>query len=64
MPSRQRKSEKKGRGRSYECRACDAGFSDGRCIMKGVVYSMYSAVCGDMYIGETDRPVQVRFAEH
>ena len=33
-------AEKKGRGRSYECRACDAGFSDGRCIMKGVVYSM------------------------
>ena len=44
---RQRKAEKKGRGRSYECRACNAGFSDCRCVMKGVVYSMYFAVCGE-----------------
>ena len=57
-------AEKKGRGRSYECRACDAGFCDGRCIMKDVMYSMDFAVCGDMYIGETDRPVRVRFARH
>ena len=32
--------------------------------MNGVVYSMDCAVCGDMYIGETDRPVRVLFAEH
>ena len=31
---RQRMAEKKGRGRSFECRACDAGFCDDRCIMK------------------------------
>ena len=54
--------EKKGRGSSHECRVCDAGLSDDRCIMKGVVRSMYCAVCGDIYIGETGRPVQVRFA--
>ena len=40
--------EKKGRGRSYEYWGCDAGLSDGRCIMKGVVHSMYCAVCGDI----------------
>ena len=32
--------------------------------MKGVVYSMDCAVCGDMYMGEKDRPVRVRYAEH
>ena len=57
-------ADKKRKGRSYECRACDAGFSDGRCIMKGVVYSMDCAVCGHMYIGVTGRPVRLRFAEH
>ena len=31
--------------------------------MKGIVYSMDCAVCDDMYIGETDRPVQVRFED-
>ena len=31
---------------------------------KGVMYSMDFAVCDDMYIGETDRPVRVRFARH
>ena len=51
-------AEKKGRGCSCECRACDAGFCDGRCIIKkGVMYSMYFAVCDNLYIGETDRPV-------
>ena len=32
--------------------------------MKGAVYSMYCAACGEVYIGETDSQVRVRFAEH
>ena len=56
--------EKNGRGSSHECRVSDSGLSDGRCIMKGVVRSMYCAVFGDIYIGETDRPVLVRLAKH
>ena len=32
--------------------------------MKGVVYSMHFAVFGDMFIGDTDRPVRVRSSEH
>ena len=32
--------------------------------MKGVVYSMDCAVCGDMYMSDTGRPVRVRYAEH
>ena len=60
----QRRRPKGGPGRPAECRACDAGLVNGQCVLKGVVYSMSCVVCGDVYIGETERPVRERFAEH
>ena len=60
----QRSKEKRGCGRPMVCRACDAGMTNGDCILKNVVYSMSCTLCGDLYIGETERPVRVRFQEH
>lgn len=59
-----RMKEKKPRGRPVECRACDAGINNGQCMSKDVIYSMFCAVCGEEYIGETERCVRERFAEH
>ena len=47
-----------------ECRACDAGMSHGMCVKKNVVYAMDCTVCGEEYVGETERPVRVRMTEH
>ena len=54
------------RGKSAECRACDAGLLSGNCLSKNVVYSvsMCCSICGDEYVGETERPLPVRFHEH
>ena len=60
----QRKEVKKLRGRPRECRACEAGMVDGQCMLKNVVYSMSCAECGEVYVGETERPVRERFQEH
>ena len=56
--------EKKGKGRPPECRACDAGIVDGRCLSKNVVYSMVCSVCESEYVGETERCLRDRFREH
>ena len=61
---KRRLSQKKEKGRPPECCACDAGMSHRNCVLKGVVYSMRCAVCDDLYIGETGKPVRERFAEH
>ena len=55
---------KKKRGRPHECRACDAGMEDGKCMAKDVVYSMFCTLCDAEYVGETERCVRERFAEH
>ena len=47
-----------------ECRACDASMVDSRRLVKGVVYSMSCTLCAALYVGETERPVSDRFAEH
>ena len=52
------------RGRPMICRACDAGMKSGECIVKNVVYCMSCTECGELYVGETERPVRIRFAEH
>ena len=57
-------SQKKEKGRPTECRACDAGMSHRKCVLKGAVYSMRCTVCDDLYIGETGKPARERFAEH
>ena len=61
---KRRLSQKKEKGRPPECRACDAGMSHRKCVLKGVVYSMRCTVCDDLYIGETGNPARERFAEH
>ena len=57
-------SQKKEKGRPLEYRACDAGMSHRKCVLKGVVYSMRCTVSDDLYIGETGKPARERFAEH
>ena len=47
-----------------ECRACDASMVDSQCLVKGVVYCMSCTSCAELYVGETERPVRDRFAEH
>ena len=56
--------KKRGRGRPPECRACDAGMSNGQCLAKNVVYSMCCSLCAAEYVGETERAVRDRFQEH
>ena len=51
-------------GRPMECRAYDAGLVGGQCLLKGVVYAMCCTLREGLYIGETARPVRLRFAEH
>ena len=46
------------------CRACHAGLVGGKCMLQCVVYTMCYTVCGDRYIGKTQRPVRERFQEH
>ena len=46
------------------CHACEAGI-EGRCTTKNVVYEIRCMLCRDSnYIGETKRPVRLRFNEH
>ena len=46
------------------CHACEAGVA-GRCTTKNVVYEIKCTLCQDTnYIGETKRPVRLRFNEH
>ena len=52
------------RGRPPECRACDAGISQGQCLSKNVIYSMFSSVCDAEYVGETRRSLRECFQEH
>ena len=61
---REYQRRQKTRGRRTECRACDAGLESGHCLWKGIVYCMSCAECGELYTGETERPVRERFAEH
>ncbi|XP_065194972.1 uncharacterized protein LOC135826269 [Sycon ciliatum] len=61
---KQRSEVKRGRGRPMECRACDASMVDSQCLVKGVVYCMSCTLCAELYVGETERPVRDRFAEH
>ena len=58
------KKKQKGRGRPVECRACDAGILGGRCLLRNVVYSMFCSLCGQEYVGETQRCIRERFQEH
>ena len=51
-------------GGPVECHACDVGMSDGQCMSQNVVYSMFCSVCGEEYVGETERCVRERFQEH
>ena len=60
----QRQLAIKKRGKPAECRACDAGLLNGDCLSKNVVYSMCCSICDDEYVGETERPLRVRFQEH
>ena len=45
------------------CQTCVA-ISGGRCTDKNVVYEVRCEVCGNIYIGESKRPVRLRFNEH
>ena len=47
-----------------ECRACDVDMSAGQCMSQNVVYSMFCSVCGEEYLGETQRCVRERVQEH
>ena len=49
---------------SRRCRCCENGLRD-RCTEKNVVYKIHCNLCSDVfYIGETKRPVRLRFNEH
>ena len=61
---KRRLSQKKEKGRPPECRACAAGMSHRKRVLKGVVYPMRCTVCDELYIGETGKPAGERFAEH
>ena len=56
--------KKRRRARPPECRACDAGLPTGKCMKNNVVYSMFCLECEAEYIGETERSIRERFAEH
>ena len=45
------------------CQTCDA-ISGGRCTDRNVVYEVRCKICGSIYIGESKRPVRLRFNEH
>ena len=46
------------------CHACEAGV-EGRCTTKNVVYKICCTLCQNVdYIGETKRPVRLRYNEH
>ena len=45
------------------CHACHAGLA-GQCHSKNVVYGLECSLCGDRYIGETKRPLRLRYNEH
>ena len=45
------------------CHSCQAGLGD-RCGTKNVVYELTCNHCGGNYIGETSRPVRLRYNEH
>ena len=48
---------------SRSCATCEA-IRGGRCTDKNVVYDVECKICGDRYIGESKRPVRLRFNEH
>lgn len=49
---------------SRTCNACEAGV-EGKCTTKNVVYEIKCTLCQDTnYVGETKRPVRLRFNEH
>ena len=45
------------------CHSCHAGLQN-KCGPKNVVYELTCHHCGERYIGETSRPVRVRYNEH
>ena len=45
------------------CYSCHAGLKN-KCSTKNVVYELKCDQCGDTYIGETSRPVRLRYNEH
>ena len=45
------------------CYSCHAGLKD-RCGSKNVVYELTCDHCGEKYIGETSRPIRLRYNEH
>ena len=45
------------------CHSCAAGLQ-GRCHSSGVVYQLTCELCHKIYIGETGRPVRLRYNEH
>ena len=46
------------------CHACEAGVR-GKCTTKNAVYKITCTICNDAdYIGETKRPVRLRYNEH
>ena len=49
-------------GRQH-CHACQAGLR-GKCHTKNVVYELKCSLCNKTYIGETGRPLRLRYNEH
>ena len=45
------------------CNLCKSGFS-GQCTQKNVVYMLKCKLCDSTYIGETKRPLRLRYNEH
>ena len=63
VEQRQRKRKKHGKPRDDSI-SCKAGLDGGTCDIEGAVYCLKSNVCGEEYVGETQRVIRARIGEH
>ena len=58
-----RAKKKPGPGKTLTCRAYDAGMKNGECLSKNVVCCVSCTLFGELYVGETGRPVCEKFRD-
>ena len=61
----QQAQTKKVRGKPCnDCVSCQAGIQNGDCERRGTVYVLKCGICGDEYVGESQRALRTRLQEH